>query len=398
LLALIAVPIMVRADNVQNDVVVAGTGTLTAGGSTVVTYTIIGNSAPMGDASGCNVDGANPATVTVSAPSGATATPTSIVFTACGSSGSKPVTFSSNTAGTYTITHAISGGKTGSLWNNQANFLLQVNPPADSTPPVITPNISGTLGTNGWYTSNVTVSWSVIDNESAVSSSSGCSSTTINTDTTGTTLTCTATSAGGTAMQSVTIKRDATAPVVVVTGVTDGATYTLGSVPTAGCSTTDATSGVQINATLSTSGGPVGSITATCSGAKDNAGNTGSKSVMYNVIYNWTGFFSPVDNPPVVNGVTAGQGIPVKFGLGGNQGLSIFVAGYPASQQIACTGGSEDEIEQTVTAGSSSLSYDPATNQYNYVWKTDRSWKGTCRRLTVKLNDGTSHTADFKFK
>src|SRR5262245_35509620 len=37
-------------------------------------------------------------------------------------------------------------------------------PPADSTPPVITPNVSGTLGDNGWYISDVTVSWSVVDN------------------------------------------------------------------------------------------------------------------------------------------------------------------------------------------------------------------------------------------
>jgi hypothetical protein len=85
-------------------------------------------------------------------------------------------------------------------------------PPADSTPPDITPSVSGTLGNNGWYVSDVTVSWSVVDNESTISSTSGCGPTTINTDTPGITLTCTATSTGGTASQSVTIKRDATAP------------------------------------------------------------------------------------------------------------------------------------------------------------------------------------------
>ena len=32
--------------------------------------------------------------------------------------------------------------------------------PGDPTPPVVTPQISsGTLGTNGWYTTNVTVNW-----------------------------------------------------------------------------------------------------------------------------------------------------------------------------------------------------------------------------------------------
>ena len=55
-----------------------------------------------------------------------------------------------------------------------------------------------------------------------------------------------------------------------------------------------------------------------------------------------------------------------------------------------------DDIEQTVTAGQSSLSY--GSSQYTYVWKTDKAWAGTCRLLTVKLVDGSSHTASFKFK
>ena len=42
--------------------------------------------------------------------------------------------------------------------------------------------------------------------------------------------------------------------------------------------------------------------------------------------------------------------------------------------------------------------YDPATDQYTYVWKTTKSWAGTCRRLTVTFNDGTQRYADFKFR
>jgi hypothetical protein len=42
--------------------------------------------------------------------------------------------------------------------------------------------------------------------------------------------------------------------------------------------------------------------------------------------------------------------------------LDIFAAGYPVSQQIACSdGASAREIEQTVTADGSSLGYDGAT-------------------------------------
>jgi len=55
-------------------------------------------------------------------------------------------------------------------------------------------------------------------------------------------------------------------------------------------------------------------------------------------------------------------------------------------------------FEGTVTAGGSSLTYDQATDQYTYVRKTNTAWKNTCRTLTVKLNDGTTHSANFRFK
>ena len=82
----------------------------------------------------------------------------------------------------------------------------------DTTPPVIVPVISGTLGSNGWYTSNVSLTWNVSDPESAISATSGCDPASVNSDTPGITFTCTATSAGGTASKSVVVKRDATPP------------------------------------------------------------------------------------------------------------------------------------------------------------------------------------------
>ena len=72
--------------------------------------------------------------------------------------------------------------------------------------------------------------------------------------------------------------------------------------------------------------------------------------------------------------VKAGQAIPVKFSLHGNQGLTIFATGYPVSQPISCsTNAPLNGVQQTVTAGGSSLTYDPSAEQYTYVWKTDKS-------------------------
>jgi hypothetical protein len=170
----------------------------------------------------------------------------------------------------------------------------------------------------------------------------------------------------------VTVPIDKSAPVVTVTGVSNGALYALGSVPTAGCTTNDPLSGVATPATLSITGGNAdgtGTFAATCSGASDNAGNAAPVvSATYQVIYNWAGFLPPVDNPPVVNSVNAGQAIPVKFSLGGDFGLNIFASGYPMVQSLACgsTGKSSDASEEAVTAGNSNLQYDPSTQTYLY--------------------------------
>jgi len=132
----------------------------------------------------------------------------------------------------------------------------------------------------------------------------------------------------------------------------------------------------------------VGNVASSCSGGVE----TKCKA------YAWTGFFQPVDNLPTLNVVKAGSAIPVKFNLNCNMGLSIF-ATDPISTKINCVStASEDTVETTVTAGGSSLNYDPIANQYIYVWKTDKTWAGKCRQLTVTLADGTTHIANFKFK
>jgi uncharacterized protein len=115
-------------------------------------------------------------------------------------------------------------------------------------------------------------------------------------------------------------------------------------------------------------------------------------------LFDFAGFFPPVDNPPVVNRVSSGRAVPVKFSLNGFKGLDVLAAGYPRSQGIACDASAPiDAIEETVSAGGGGLSYDPASDTYTYVWKTDKGWAGTCRQLVVKLVDGTSHRANFEF-
>jgi hypothetical protein len=117
--------------------------------------------------------------------------------------------------------------------------------------------------------------------------------------------------------------------------------------------------------------------------------------------HDFTGFFSPVDNRPTVNMANAGQSIPVKFSLGGDEGLDVFAPGYPKSQSIPCgTDVDVDGIESTLSPEASGLTYDPALDRYQFVWKTERSWAGTCRQLVLRFTDEAEsvHRADFSFK
>ena len=115
--------------------------------------------------------------------------------------------------------------------------------------------------------------------------------------------------------------------------------------------------------------------------------------------YRFSGFFKPVDNLPVVNRANSGQAIPLKFSLGGYQGPAVFAAGSPFSQPVGCNGGALiDDLELINTPGASGLQYDAATDTYTYVWKTEKSWKNTCRQLTVRLNDGSTRVLLFQFK
>jgi hypothetical protein len=44
------------------------------------------------------------------------------------------------------------------------------------------------------------------------------------------------------------------------------------------------------------------------------------------------------------------------------------------------------------------LSYNASSDQYSYVWKTEKAWKGTCRMLVVTFDDGSQRSAKFRFR
>ena len=110
---------------------------------------------------------------------------------------------------------------------------------------------------------------------------------------------------------------------------------------------------------------------------------------------NFTGFFAPVRNMPFVNSAIAGSAIPMKFALVGYRGSQVLMPGSPTSMVVQCSAGAPGNVlppALTLFSGLRSLG-----NSHTYVWKTNSSWAGTCRKFVLTLANGTTHEALFRF-
>jgi hypothetical protein len=196
-----------------------------------------------------------------------------------------------------------------------------------------------------------------------------------------------------------TFKIDATIPAISITVPLDGSSVPLGAVRAVSFTCTDGGSDIDTcTGTL-----PVGAPLDTASvgthhftvHATDLAGNERTTTVSYEVVWSgWSGFFSPIGDG--TNHANAGSTVPVKFSLGGNFGLAILAAGYPASQRISCTTGEAIGTLIPTSSVGGGLSF--SGGQYHYNWKTEKAWDGTCRALVVVLDDNTVHPARFDFR
>jgi hypothetical protein len=190
--------------------------------------------------------------------------------------------------------------------------------PRDNTPPTstITLNPTAPTGLNGWYVGPVRAVVTATDGTDPKATgvadtrcvlnpatapntfaqiAAGCAYTGAGADITGDrvhTLFAASRDGAGNAEAPIsqTVRLDTTPPAIAVTGVASNAIYPLGAIPAAGCSTTDATSGVAVSSTVGVSGGNthgVGRFTTACSSATDVAGNTRPGiSAPYTVTYN----------------------------------------------------------------------------------------------------------------
>ena len=271
----------------------------------------------------------------------------------------------------------------------------------DKTAPAVS-NAGATTKTNanGWYNTDVTASFTATDavsgpataTQSATSSGEGDAVEVLSPefrDNAGNT-----TPAGATSQA---FKIDKTAPTVTFDSIiADSYFGSTAAAPT--CTATDGLSGVSGSCVVAGYGTGVGPHTLTAT-ATDFAGNSTTVTQSYTVKA-WTlkGFYQPVDMGGVLNTVKSGSTVPAKFEIfAGDTELTDPALAKFTMQQITCSLTSPTDAIETTATGNTSLRYDATAGQFVYNWKTPTA-AGTCYRLTMTANDGTSISANFKLK
>ena len=141
---------------------------------------------------------------------------------------------------------------------------------------------------------------------------------------------------------------------------------------------------------------------ATTKTAKLTIGGVNGTFSVTTVAIVFSGFFSPIDNLPIVNAAKSGQAVPVKWRVTDADGMPISdpasfktVSSYP----VSCSNFTGDPVSsvEEYASGSSGLQYS-GDGYWQFNWKTAKTYAGQCRTMVLTLGDGSTHEADFKFK
>lgn len=296
-------------------------------------------------------------------------------------------------------------------------FGLLVN---DITPPTTTLTQSPLPNANGWNNTNVNITLNATDNnggsgikeihytinggtESIISNSSA--NFTVTNEGTSTINYWAVDNAGNIeTTNSYQLKIDKTPPTIVINSPINGNSYILNQPIAADWSATDSFSGLAsstgtVNSGLqidtSTAGNKIFTVTAI-----DKAGNVATKTVNYKVIYNFSGFQSPLGNNKLFK---TGGTIPIKFQLtdyNGNIISNATVYLYVAKITNDVIGTDEAAISTSNADTGNQFRYDSTSNIYIYNLSTQNAPLGTAGtyQLKASLDDGSYYTSTISLK
>ncbi len=135
--------------------------------------------------------------------------------------------------------------------------------------------------------------------------------------------------------------------------------------------------------------------------ATDQAGNMSFSSFTVTVTqqyqFSWFSYSGLLLNQQALNQATAGSDIPIRFSLSGFKGANPY-SSPPVSQRINCSTGASIGPIQVIQSRGGVVNYNAMFDFYSTTWITQAAWKGTCRKLTISLNDSTTRSLDFYFK
>ena len=179
----------------------------------------------------------------------------------------------------------------------------------------------------------------------------------------------------------------------------------LGASATADWTATDGGSGVALgfaagNIPLET--GSVGPKTATAAegtSRDDVANDSPPVSCGYSVVFDFRGFFTPVDNNGILNVANSGQAIPLKWELRDHLGnpVTTLSSVKVTVEHLSCGLETTTDAVEEYAAGASGLQ-NHGNGAYQFNWKTPTGYAKSCKTMKLDLGEGTPRTASFQFR
>lgn len=305
---------------------------------------------------------------------------------------------------------------TGTALNNvglTASTSVTIN--IDKTPPATSITLTGELGQNGWYKSDVQVTLTATDNQGG----SGIAKTEYSLDNEVTwnlysspfivsseginNIKYKSTDKADNLenINPLEIKIDKTAPQITINTPADGALYSLNQTVLANWSVVDPVSGVAT--TTPPNGSPIDTasigVKTFSVSATDNAGNQADQTVTYFVHYVCGGILQPInaDGSSIFKG---GRSVPVKFQLTDATGGYVTDAVahlYYAKTSDGVTGTEEEAPSTSSATEGNQFRYDATNNQYIFNLDIKTLTEGTWQ-IRAELDDGTSQYATFSVR